>query len=512
MPMIRMKSFVSQFTLVIGILILVMTIFSSGIYGQSLKTRIAELNKLPCCDYSEVPGIIWAGNDPIMTFEELAAYCAPILWFSPDEPLLKGASGKAIRVPEPLPIEEGTDASIVYYRVRTILGRQDATGEAYTADQYDVNKSLINMENIVGIDLDYFFYYSQEEGTHAHKHDTEAAYFKLAVWNRENCPDCRYALLVTKVIGKAHGLKWYDNTLEVDKYTKFPMTVLVEEGKHASCTDKNGDGYFTPGYDVNRRINDAWGVRDVLRTGLAYSGGYQSWMTKVRQPDDRVFPPLPEDSMLREGFLVDGVYGKDNAIYILRPFPPAAFEVPELEPFLRGKGDPYWPILDTFDDFKDFSRWIEADSWVKSLSIAYRYDGDSGFSFTFPLFIVKNFEDPLAGGFIVHRMYLKDDNLRDFGWMLNYSLSASRWLDGYFSAGVEWDEIDLPEGSEKPTRRETNFVLETGFKFRATVAGTPLKFLSKLTDFWGIRFGIKNVGAFNIKNLVYVIEIGAGTW
>ncbi len=88
---------------------------------------------------------------------------------------------------------------------------------------------------------------------------------------------------------------------------------------------------------------------------------------------------------------------------------------------------------------------------MKSLSIAYRNDGDSGLTFAFPLFIVKNFEDPLAYGFLVHRMYLKDRDLRDFGWMLNDSLSASPWIDGYFAAGVEWDVIDLPEGSENPT-------------------------------------------------------------
>jgi len=35
----------------------------------------------------------------------LAAYCAPILWFSPDEPLLEDATGKGIRVPDPFPFE-----------------------------------------------------------------------------------------------------------------------------------------------------------------------------------------------------------------------------------------------------------------------------------------------------------------------------------------------------------------------------------------------------------------------
>ena len=63
--------------------LLILTIIPLHLFGQSLRSRIDELNKLPCCDFSEVAGVVWAGNDPILTFQELAAYCAPILWFSP---------------------------------------------------------------------------------------------------------------------------------------------------------------------------------------------------------------------------------------------------------------------------------------------------------------------------------------------------------------------------------------------------------------------------------------------
>ncbi len=96
--------------------------------------------------------------------------------------------------------------------------------------------------------------------------------------------------------------------------------------------------------------------------------------------------------------------------------------------------------------------------------------------------------------------------------MLHYTPSASRWIDSYLSTGVEWTTIELPEGSENPTKTETNFVFETGIKLRFNLYYSPLKFLTKITDFWGIRIGIRNVGAFDIKRLVYVIEFGAGTW
>ena len=38
----------------------------------------------------------------------------------------------------------------------------------------------------------------------------------------------------------------------------------------------------------------------------------------------------------------------------------------------------------------------------------------------------------------------------------------------------------------------------------------PFRFMSKFSDLWGVRIGIRNVGAFEIDKLIYVIEIGAG--
>ncbi len=142
------------------------------------------------------------------------------------------------------------------------------------------------------------------------------------------------------------------------------------------------------------------------------------------------------------------------------------------------------------------------------MSIALYTDGQrTGVSWVFPLFIVKNFEDPLTGGFIVWRMYLKD-RFKDFGWMLLYTPSASRWVDTYFAAGVEWD-IEVIDGTRS---KDANFVLEKGIKFRANISTSPLRFLTFFTDFWGLRVGIKNKGFFDIERFTYVLEIGAGAW
>ena len=39
---------------------------------------------------------VWEGTDSIMTVKDLVAYCAPVFWFSPDEPELDKRKGKAV--------------------------------------------------------------------------------------------------------------------------------------------------------------------------------------------------------------------------------------------------------------------------------------------------------------------------------------------------------------------------------------------------------------------------------
>lgn len=500
--------------LVFNTLILVTPLFQGyrGIAFAKAGNFDAKPYDIPCQEHT-IQAIVWSGNNPRMTVEQLAAYCGPILWFSPDEPLLASTKESEITLPEPFPFQESASAPVVYYRIRTILVRQDATGPAYIPYPTNKNLGFIDLGQVIGIELDYFFYYHKEEGMGSHEHDVESVQFTLQVWKRDDCQDCRYNLVVTRVAAKAHGVHWYDNILEVDESVKFPMHILVEEGKHAGCTDKNGDGYYTPGYDVNKRVNDAWGVRDVMRTGTLFTSDYQAWMTKLRRDEHRVFPPLPEDSPLREEHSENGVYAPMNAIYALRPFPSAQNADPRLRHYIAEKGDPNWPREQVYTDLTRLQRWLaEAGSFVKSLSIAFRADGDPGISIIFPLFVLKHCQEPFGGGWIVNRIYFKDTDLRDFAWTVLYTKSASRWMEGYLSAGFEWDEewedINLPETFE--TSR--NFVLETGIKFRANLTNTRLDFLTKLIDFWGLRLGIKHTGFVNVDKLSYVIEIGAGSW
>lgn len=479
------------------------------------------------CDYSRVPGAVWWGAQRRMTLAQFAQYAAPVYWFSPDEPTLNEQEGMGIRVPAALPFEEQPDAPVVYYQYNEIGVRLDADGPGYIPDATGHGNALLDLRNVVAFNLKYIAYFPSEEGLGGHQHDVEPAEFRIWVLPstadalREygvECDEDLYVIIVQRVTGEAHGLEWYFNILNVNEYSVFPFTLIVEEGKHAMCTDQNGDGYFTPGFDVNARVNDAWGVRDIIRQGALFTGGYEAWMAKVRRPEHRVFPPLPQDSPLRGALSEDGVYAPENAVYELRPFPPAAAAGDDelLHHKMAEKESVGWPKLAVVRSAKEAYQWADAGLALKSFAISLRADGDLGLSFVFPLLIVKNVEDPMTGGFLVHRMYLKDTGLRDFGWMLMYTPSASRWIDTYLAAGVEFDDNDIsppPTDPDAPTTsKSTDFVMETGLKFRVNITKSPLKFLSFLTEFMGFRAGIKNTGFFDISRLTYVFEFGAGVW
>jgi len=483
------------------------------------------------CNFSDVPGAVWWGTNSQMTVGQLAAYVAPVYWFSPDEPLLGSAEGEDIMLPQALPFEAAPNGPVVYYQVEELISAPDDPDDDVTAFTRapNPNNSIVDFEAVILARISYFAYFESEVGVGAHQHDIEATEFKVAIVRSDGpflegqtaaqCDERNYVMVVTRVTAKAHGIEWFWNVIDVDPDTRFPMFLFVEEGKHGLATDKNSDGYFTPGYDVSRYTNDAWGVRDIIRGGTLFTGGYQAWMTKVRQPEHRVFPPLPDDSPLIPGLARrQGYYEDGNAVYELRPFPSASLaeDDPGLYHFMHDKDVPSWPEQSERSDLQGFVDWAEAGGAVKSLSIAFMAsgapdpanDGDIGLSFAFPLFIVKNLEAPMLGGFIVWRMYLKDVNLQDFGWMMMYTPSASRWFDTYFAAGAEWDD-EIIDG-ERSSKRW--FVLETGLKFRVNISTSPVRFLGFLTDFWGVRAGIRNYGALDIKNLVYVAEIGAGVF
>lgn len=459
--------------------------------------------------------LIWEGTNPKMKVSELAAYCAPIFWYSADEPELRNKSGKYIRIPAPFPFESKSDSPVVYYQLTYILTRKNTRGPAFKKDFFIPGNSEINLSGITAFDIYYSHYYKYEAGLGSHKNDTEQAQFQFfSRYYLDSNNVKHYMIFFIRVTAKAHALEWYDNIYEIntdhpDYELSLPFNILVEEGKHASCSDMNADGYYTPGYDVNIRKNDAWGLRDVIRTGELFSSDFQSWMAKVRRPEFRVFPPLPEDSPLRKKYTINGIYAPDNAIYQLRPMPSSEKARDQL---LKHDMEDYYfeysPNISKESSKNNFIDWFTSDNFINSLGVSYRADQASGISFCFPFLIIKNVGAPLIGGWLVNRIYLENKNFRDFGYNILYTPSASRFLDPYLSFGLQVNNI----GKYDNSNTTIDFVFETGIKIRGNVTYSPFKFLSILSPFWGLRLGVKNTGFMSINHLNYILEFGAGVW
>jgi hypothetical protein len=487
-----------------------LVVIASSAAAQDETSAVHE-----ACDIDDVPGMVWHGRTTRVPLDRLAAYLAPVFWFSPDEPSLARQRGADIRIPEPFPAEGPADHPVVYYQFTRVLER---SGHGpVVLDRSDPDNPVLDLDRAAGFELSFYAYFREELGLGAHPHDIEPAEFRAVILRGDDDERLAYrgctaedrVVYVTRSTGKAHGLIWFWNVLETDGFTKFPMNLLVEEGKHALATDKNADGIFTPGFDVNRRVNDAWGVRDIIATGTLYGGGFQQWMAKVRRPEYRVLPPLPEDSDLRDD-LADQVGDAVLATYELRRFPGMSVVGGDqaLARLMAGHVVKDAPEVVPVNSLKEIGEFAEEGAALKSLSVAFRYDGYPGVSFVFPFFIIKNLEDPLAGGYIMQRMYFTGPDLEDFGWMALYTPSASRWFDTYVAAGAEWGHRQQ-DGS---TVNTTDFVLEGGVKFRVNVLHSPFKVLGKLTPYWGLRAGIKNTGAFKVNEIGYVLEFGAGSF
>jgi hypothetical protein len=344
--------------------------------------------------------------------------------------------------------------------------------------------------------LRYFFYYREDFGGHAHPHDIELVDVHLAVEKEGECWQVR----AERVIGFAHGVDWYSNELVVGDDTRYPITILVEEGKHASAPDRNADGQFTPGYDVNERIHDAWGVRDVLGSGALISPAYQSAMTKARPRAFRIAPahggpacPGPRHPSVAPDDEVLARYELRHS----RPVKmcPEARAPKALERSMRvnryglGRG-PRQSRVAALDAL------TEAPGGTKGLlpSVALRHDRTNGFAFLFQGLDLREV-------FIVPRVtWVRGP---DYSLEALITNSAAQFVSGYTSVGVARERSG---GSAS-----TKFVLESGIKFRVSVRG-KWRLLALGYQFAGVRFGVRGSGFDLIEDLRLVAEIGAGVW
>ncbi len=498
------------------LLLLPVCVYAQNIPNTSLKPDSGSIDDI----YRN--STIWQGKSPWITLEKIAAYGAPVLWFSPDEPNMKGYLQQGIHIPEAFPFEKPAAKPVVYYKVLNLFTEKAIPqNRVFKNEATDKGNSAINLDVVKVFYLDYYFYYGSEMGLGSHPHDIESVVMKMVV--DKNAAGA-YRIRVENVNGRAHGLYWYNNLHVVDIYTKFPVTVLIEEGKHASCPDANGDGIYTPSYDVNVRTNDAWGIRDIIRGGTLFSGGYQSWMSKVRTPATIVSPPVPAESPLHNDFVRDARNLTEKPVYELRPYPEADQLTTDkhLQDLVKDKKPVKWPEIKTSNKEAKKIKGIPEDVNRHPITIAYRQEENGGLTYIMPLLIVKNVAAPMTGGWFINKFYngrgdyyteknasgkvTRSTDRTLFGHMVMHMSSASRWLDPYVGMGYEINDYDEREDAR---HYKMDFAAEVGFKIRFNLKMKPL---FKKPKFLGIRIGYRMTGFAPIKETGLLFEIGAGAW
>lgn len=420
----------------------------------------------------------------------IANACAPILWFSPDEPLLLDPD----KIPSPLPFMPNNHRAVVYYYLNHAeIEVWDSAGalvgwQTSFVDSIDAS-TIMPMRKVDKMEITYVFNYAWDTG---HKNDIEKINVELT---REGAN-----LRISRVIGFAHGVRWWTNILNLDKeghYPKIvdgeyknvnlPITVLIEEGKHASCPDRNGDGFYSPGFDTNVALHDAWGVRDNIRGGVIQPA-YGTWMTKPRQCEGRVLPP--------------SVAAADSSSYELT-FISASMYKDLSDPDLKNR-------LDSNHVGRQAKQRGFFSSLLDPFSVFYRYDRGSMFGYVFPLPFFEPFTEtgaelPVVGGYLCLKgeMAVNYDQASEskkyepmWDGALCFSSSRSRWLDYYLATGVE-----------KSNLLDVEMLLEGGMKLRLVNPEW------RVIHYFGMRFGIKTlVHDWQPSETRFIAELGTALY
>ncbi len=441
-------------------------------------------------------GVIWQGLGPAPDLPALAHLLAPVLWFSSDEPLLMRRGQAAI--PEPHPCDAPSEQPVVYYQVSDIVLRtqERVEGSGETDARF--------FEKVDHFALVYFFYYREDFGFGRHHHDLEA--IRVLAYLDVIGDDC-FRVRVRRVEGLAHGSEWYTNILRTERDTVYPLTILVEEGKHASVPDRNADGVYTPGYDVNRRVNDAWGLRDVFGSAVLLGASYSASMSKPRAEEFRLLPP-------NDAPVCGGPWRRRASAaaplgrYELR----AAAGVPLCRPRVPEPGR----LLGMMRDNR-FGAAYPANQYESDLQ---RELSDPENALRWISGINARVESNRVGvtvqgpGLDLPEFWLVPRAHFDRGWAVEALLtpSASRWIDWYAAVGYERHRA-RPRAAIGPDERsaERHLASELGVKFRVTVPGR-LRWVLLGYRFGGLRLGVRVNGFSHLHSARVALEIGAGVF
>ena len=484
---VALEGFVRTF--VVGLILMVVV---------SASTSMAATCDCPATDDDNDHGVLFRGSTT-PTFDEIVAMCAPVLWFSPDEPLLIDGIRN---IPMAHPCDTPSDNAVVYYQVADVLLR----GGAKVTEPPQSDPQFFNKVKLMS--LMFFFYYPRDVGMGSHEHDIESVQFDIALERVSGCQTVR--LLLVKAA--AHGIPWYANRLKPAAGIRYPVTILVEEGKHASCTDRNSDGLYTPGYDINQFVNDGWGVRDVFGAGFLFTGNYEAFMTKPRSLETRVLPPADRPPLCTtEGRSSLRYPERSLGRYVLRPGDGlgmcAGLGAPADSAFLgvmmrvNGFGQQTPMVQNSSDLERRLTKTISSTPQIVP-GVSVRWDEGA-----FGLSIIP-FGIDLGEGWLVGRVGL----LNGVSTEMMFTRSASRWCEGYFSGGWEWKNPDKENLYGDPLPDRNDPVWETGVKVRVSLPEGKIRWLFLNYRFAGLRTGARFNGIDRFKDGRFTVEFGAGVW
>jgi hypothetical protein len=430
----------------------------------------------------------------------------------------------------------------------------------------------------------YLFYYPNELGAHSHVHDLESVELRIVVEQADESGDPRAAITpcrqirVATLYGAAHGLGLYTNVLDLDTVMRdrldeasfvveatsrrrpaaprsgppllpvppvpaldqrqplsrtdpfWPLLVLVEEGKHASAPDRNGDGMFTPNYDVNQFAADAWGVRDTMRSrqlspvfrsdtfkqripeiavddtgGLRYAQSNDAWAAQMFNRyvryEYRLRRPTEDTEICGDRWREDEdrrasmkQYASDLLNQLGQGHP---------EQLLRGKAfcedvavHGAVNVTDVLGRIEFGGAYNGFTRWWERISASARFDGGTGWAATVPF----GLQVPGLGGWTVVRLSQPFPGMTSRKSIdVAYMPSASRFSDWYVAAGLDYGRY-VSNSEVEDGRR---FSVETGIKFRFP--------LPDFGTFFGGRIGIRANGK-QLERQRLVFEVGAGIW
>jgi hypothetical protein len=448
---------------------------------------------------------------------EIAHHLAPVLSFSENEALL--AQGRAL--PESI-LSSSAKWRVAYFMVRQIRVRQGLNPDDAARAVGDVNAVWsadglgLPLDLLEGLTLRYFFYYSNDYGFGqstnaaerfgAHAHDLESVEIRLTVCEVVQEDRSMVVVQMASIAGAAHGSGWYTNELVVDGPVAFPVRVLVEEGKHAMSPDRDGDGIYAPGHDVNRYSDDAWGIRDrfdltrppgvgPLVSKFVHYARYRDWMTAPRRERQQVWPRVNAPPHVEADHRVYDLMKAGVGSAVCGELNSASGEVeaktgvenPVQQPLARlleSKGFCDRTTLAT-NSTSDVLTRLTGGAYARpyqtmsdKVGVAMRIDGGRvGLSAALP------FRDvPGVGGWLVLRGNWLDETA---GVDVEYRRSATWLADWYASVGLE-----------------LGLAVEGGINVRLPLPSLPLL---------GFRIGLRTART-DLSRLRLVVGAGIGPW